>query len=235
MRDVIEALERNYADRKRTGVRDIAVPEFGTTADGVFTLYVFPITAEEYQGIMREQDPVARQAQTVVARARTKEGRLLFTRSFRDDLVKFIDPERLALIATEINADIARRMAVDRPAGEAALANAEERYQAQLAGTVRTVAVPEFGTDDEPATVTVRPITTEEYRNIVRHADSIDQGVETIVQRCRTLDGVRLFGTEAVARLKRTLTPEAVVRIARDINADLDGLFTGDWYDTVKK
>ena len=235
MRNVIEALERNYAERKAAGTREIEVPEFGRSGDGAFTIYVNPISAEEYQSIIKEPDLVARNAQTVVARARSKAGKLLFNRAFRDDLLKFIDPERLAMIADEINADVAHRMAVDRPAGETALANAEERYLAQLQGAEHTVEVPEFGTEDAPATITVRPITTEEYRAIIRHEDAIEQGVETIVQRSRTVDGTRMFGADAATRLKRTLTPDVVLRIARDINADMDGLFSGDWYDSVKK
>lgn len=76
------------------------------------------------------------------------------------------------------------------------------------------------GPDGQPFVFWVWPITVEELDTISKAADrrGVESHIETVMQRCRTKDGARVFQNGHRARLKKETNGDHLVLLSSLIN-----------------
>lgn len=116
------------------------------------------------------------------------------------------------------------------------LNKAEQRMKEMIENKTRIIEIPEFK-DDQGETIKlfIRPMTTEEFQNIVNTGDEIDKMVATLVQRARKEDGTKYFTNIERKIIKRQFDIELLTTISKEINEDWETLFESDGVDRAKK
>ena len=91
-------------------------------------------------------------------------------------------------------------------------------------GEVRVVEVPEWGTDDEPLKIYVRPASLAVRDQIYQHAKdgSLKALAATLVARSRYEDGRQMFRGPELPELMREVDPDVLARVVEEMNKDLE-------------
>lgn len=91
---------------------------------------------------------------------------------------------------------------------------------------VREIEVPEWGGDDGPLVIHVRPTNMAQRSKLFRLAkdDDLQVAAETVVLRSRDKEGLALFKPSDVEALMTSADPDVLTRVASQINSDLQDL-----------
>jgi hypothetical protein len=91
---------------------------------------------------------------------------------------------------------------------------------------IREIEVPEWGDDNGPLVVYVRPTNMAQRSKLFRLAKEDDLAVaaETVVLRARDKDGLALFKPADAEVLMTSCDPDVLTRLAAAINSDLQDL-----------
>lgn len=84
--------------------RVVTVSKLGQNDDDLL-IYVWPVTTQDYQKILREKDPVDSSITTILLRAKTADGERMFQAAERGEIVKLFGPKLILKLASEINKD----------------------------------------------------------------------------------------------------------------------------------
>ena len=97
------------------------------------------------------------------------------------------------------------------------LDNARNHYKKQLSGGLEKLEVPEWD-----ATVYFKPaVSFQQQQKIYEYTqkgDLVEAMVETLMQRCLTEDGKKMFSFADRAVLKNEVDPEVIIRVVSAIN-----------------
>jgi hypothetical protein len=117
---VIERAKKHWSDRL-TEVREIEVPEWGDGTDPL-VIFVSPTNMAQRNKIFKlaQAGDLESLAETLVLRARDKDGAPIFKPSDRDTFMTACDPDVIVRVAKDINSDIGTE---DDEALEAAIKN----------------------------------------------------------------------------------------------------------------
>ena len=94
----------------------------------------------------------------------------------------------------------------------------------ELDNEPRVVEVTKLGENGEPLKIYVWPITTKEYQKILAASDRIEGAVMTIIIRAKNEEKKPLFTQAERSEIIRFFGPKVIIKLARDINKDLDTL-----------
>lgn len=105
--NAIERAKKHWADRL-TDVREIQVPEWGDEGEPM-VIFVGPSNLAQRSKLFKlaQANDMEAVAETLILRARDKDGLPLFKPSDRETLMTSCDPEVVGRIAKEINEDLA--------------------------------------------------------------------------------------------------------------------------------
>lgn len=114
----IDRVKAHWADTI-SAVREIEVPEWGDES-GPLVIHVRPTNMAQRSKLFKlaKEDELATAAETLVLRARDKDGAPLFSPKDAETLMTSCDPDVLVRVAMAINTDIAKLS--EGPAAEAA-------------------------------------------------------------------------------------------------------------------
>lgn len=104
------------------------------------------------------------------------------------------------------------------------LNRAKAQYRDKINSQVRTVTVPEWGTDSKPLLIFVKPANLAVRDKIYKYAanGSLEALVEAIILRAKDEDGVPLFTAADKQDFMKYVDPDVIARVAGEISADLD-------------
>jgi len=94
----------------------------------------------------------------------------------------------------------------------------------ELDNEPRVIEVSKLGENGEPLKIYVWPIKTREYQKIVAASDRIEGAVMTIIIRAKDEEKNPLFNQAERSEIIRLFGPKLIIKLARDINKDLDTL-----------
>lgn len=102
---------------------------------------------------------------------------------------------------------------------------------------VREIPVPEWGDENGPLIIHVRPTNMAQRSKLFRLAktDELAVAAETLILRARDADGIALFKPADTEALMTTCDPDVLVRVARAINDDLTDLAEGAEAEAAEK
>jgi len=110
-----------------------------------------------------------------------------------------------------------------------------KQIRADLMGEVRSFDVKGLGEDGGPLTIYVHPVTAAELKKIWSHTNRVDAAIESIVQRARDEQGERLFKDIEFDSFMRFWLPKYIIKVAMQINEDVNSMTYEGVIDAVGK
>jgi hypothetical protein len=104
------------------------------------------------------------------------------------------------------------------------LNRAKAQYRDKLNRSVRVVEVSEWGTEDKPLKIFVKPANLAVRDKIYKFAanGSLEALVEAIILRAMDEDGSPLFDQSQKREFMTSVDPDIIARVAASISEDLD-------------
>lgn len=101
---------------------------------------------------------------------------------------------------------------------------------------VRQIAVPEWGDDDGPLLIFVKPTNLAQRGKLFKLAnnDSLDAVAETLILRARKEDGTSIFAPADREALMTSCDPDVLTRVASEINSDINAASQDELEDAAK-
>lgn len=112
---------------------------------------------------------------------------------------------------------------------------AKAKYQEKLEQEMREIEVPEWGNEDGPLVICVKPANLTVYNKISKLAmqGTLDALVEAIILRAKDKNGLSLFSSKDKKLFMTQLDPKDVIRVGNEIISDMD-LDGEEYEETVK-
>lgn len=111
----------------------------------------------------------------------------------------------------------------------------KKRYRERIEKGTRCITVDELTENpEEPYKIYVRPITTEQFQKIRNGEDEIDRCLITLIERAQSEDGKKLFSYAEKTEIKKFFEPQALIKLVRQMNEDINSMFDDDGKDVVE-
>jgi hypothetical protein len=105
--DVIEMAKKRMKEAIEGKTRVLEVEDLLTKEGETVKMYIRPITSDEFQKMIKGEDEIERAILTIIYRARTEEGKKIFTLPEKNEIRNNFDPAILLKLSRRINEDLA--------------------------------------------------------------------------------------------------------------------------------
>jgi hypothetical protein len=103
-----------------------------------------------------------------------------------------------------------------------AFEKAEAHFRKRLS-SVRIIEVPEWGEDDQPLKMHVRPLTMAEKDEILQETQKAPYRgvVKALIVRARDEEGKHIFDKAELGELMKKADPDVISRVVREMNDEI--------------